>query len=441
MPKKDEGKKMTSQASPSAANTDAILAATASHGVELVKICTLVDDLKKSMEGRLDSIEACPSTLQKEHREAEHRPDDMDEALSTTDSRIAALEATCRDLSTANGLLKAKGNDLQGRSRRLNVRIVGIKEGEENGRPTEFVSRLIPELLGRDNFTKPVKIDRAHRSRTWSVSSDSAANKPRYSTKVRGSTYSPTTRLSYHSGVQTGRLQRWDLPGVGQLPLSGWCTLRRRQHPPLHLPAHRLLFLPVVWKSWRRHAADGEGFRLGYNATVTVGGDECESVDAGDTELRCRTPAGAAGSQSVTVTVGSTSQTASSSFTYNDNLTAQISSLSPRSTTVMGETHSVSGASFSYTQAADVGLLTRNIKIIGEEYPAMMSESFGARLLVGAFSSSGIDFLHITPVLSSLHGLPVLYRTDFKLLMFVFKALNGLAPLYLSELLTVLVEL
>ncbi|KAM4572655.1 fibrocystin-L-like [Odontesthes bonariensis] len=26
---------------------------------------------------------------------------------------------------------------------------------------------------------------------------------------------------SYHSGVQTGRLQRWDLPGVGQLPLSG----------------------------------------------------------------------------------------------------------------------------------------------------------------------------------------------------------------------------
>ncbi|KAM4540003.1 PKHD1 like 1, tandem duplicate 1 [Odontesthes bonariensis] len=78
------------------------------------------------------------------------------------------------------------------------------------------------------------------------------------------------------------------------------------------------------------------GFGLGHNATVTVGGDECELVDAGDTELRCRTPAGAAGSHSVTVTVGSTSQTASSSFTYDVNLTAQISSLSPRSTTVMG---------------------------------------------------------------------------------------------------------
>ena len=45
--------------------------------------------------------------------------------------------------------------------------------------------------------------------------------------------------------------------------------------------------------------------------------------------------------------------------------------------------------------------------------------------------------MHITPVLNSLHWLPVLYRIDFKLLMFVFKALNGLAPSYLSELLTV----
>ena len=41
---------------------------------------------------------------------------------------------------------------------------------------------------------------------------------------------------------------------------------------------------------------------------------------------------------------------------------------------------------------------------------------------------------HITPVLASLHWLPVEYRIKFKTLMFVFKALNGLAPHYISEL-------
>ncbi|PWA19457.1 hypothetical protein CCH79_00020609 [Gambusia affinis] len=64
----------------------------------------------------------------------------------------------------------------------------------------------------------------------------------------------------------------------------------------------------------------------------------------------------------------------------------------PLDHTHMGGTHSVPGSSFSYTLAADVGLLSRNIRIIGEEYPEMMVESFGARLLVGTFSSSGVSY-------------------------------------------------
>ncbi len=42
---------------------------------------------------------------------------------------------------------------------------------------------------------------------------------------------------------------------------------------------------------------------------------------------------------------------------------------------------------------------------------------------------------HITPVLRELHWLPVRQRIKFKILVFVFKALHGLAPEYISELL------
>ncbi|XP_036949440.1 PKHD1 like 1, tandem duplicate 1 isoform X2 [Acanthopagrus latus] len=78
------------------------------------------------------------------------------------------------------------------------------------------------------------------------------------------------------------------------------------------------------------------GFGFSENSTVTVGGEECKLVDASDTELKCRTPAGTAGSQTVTVMVGNMTQAASSSFTYDNNLTPQISDLSPRNTTVIG---------------------------------------------------------------------------------------------------------
>lgn len=41
---------------------------------------------------------------------------------------------------------------------------------------------------------------------------------------------------------------------------------------------------------------------------------------------------------------------------------------------------------------------------------------------------------HITPILIRLHWLPMEYRSQYKLLLYVFKALHGLAPVYLTEL-------
>lgn len=41
----------------------------------------------------------------------------------------------------------------------------------------------------------------------------------------------------------------------------------------------------------------------------------------------------------------------------------------------------------------------------------------------------------MTPVLRSLHWLSVNFRIDFEILLLVFKALRGLAPQYLSDLL------
>ncbi len=42
---------------------------------------------------------------------------------------------------------------------------------------------------------------------------------------------------------------------------------------------------------------------------------------------------------------------------------------------------------------------------------------------------------HITPVLRSLHWLPVTFRMDFKVLLLVYKSLNGLGPKYSADML------
>ena len=56
-------------------------------------------------------------------------------------------------------------------------------------------------------------------------------------------------------------------------------------------------------------------------------------------------------------------------------------------------------------------------------------QNCAARLVVNARRHD-----HITPVLRDLHWLPVEQRIIFKILLFTFKALNGLAPSYLRDL-------
>jgi len=51
-----------------------------------------------------------------------------------------------------------------------------------------------------------------------------------------------------------------------------------------------------------------------------------------------------------------------------------------------------------------------------------------ARLVIGARRSD-----HITPVLQSLHWLPVRQRISYKIAMLVHKCLNGRAPKYLID--------
>ncbi|XP_040289774.1 fibrocystin-L-like [Bufo bufo] len=55
-------------------------------------------------------------------------------------------------------------------------------------------------------------------------------------------------------------------------------------------------------------------------------------------------------------------------------------------------TYQVPNTTLNYTLAADVALLSRNVKIIGQDYPGWYSESFGARVLVSTFSANNMEY-------------------------------------------------
>lgn len=60
--------------------------------------------------------------------------------------------------------MRVKLEDLKNRSRRNNVRVIGIPEGTKGNHPSAFIETLLLEVFGEQSFTRKPQVDRAHRS-------------------------------------------------------------------------------------------------------------------------------------------------------------------------------------------------------------------------------------------------------------------------------------
>ncbi|KAM9336985.1 uncharacterized protein ABDE67_020023 [Symphorus nematophorus] len=122
------------------------------------------DKILKHINDRFDKLDQTLQDVQRSQKELLEKVESVEEQVLDQENRLSGLEKAVSDLKKENSALKLKVDDLEGRSRRNNIKIIGIPEQEEGGKPTEFVEALIPKLLGEDNFQSSVVIDRAHRT-------------------------------------------------------------------------------------------------------------------------------------------------------------------------------------------------------------------------------------------------------------------------------------
>lgn len=113
------------------------------------------------MNNRFDKLDEDIRHVQLSQAELFTSVSAIQDQIKDQDDRIGKLEATVAALGQENATLRTR---LEGHSRRNNIKIFGIPEGEENNNPTDFVQALIPKLLGENSFNNAVLIDRAHRA-------------------------------------------------------------------------------------------------------------------------------------------------------------------------------------------------------------------------------------------------------------------------------------
>ncbi|CAJ0965631.1 unnamed protein product [Ranitomeya imitator] len=87
----------------------------------------------------------------------------VEERVSTAEDHIVKLQKAEKKFAQAIAELAAKNEDLENRSRRNNIRIVGLPEKTEGRNPTEFVENWLLEKIGSTVLTKVFAVERAHR--------------------------------------------------------------------------------------------------------------------------------------------------------------------------------------------------------------------------------------------------------------------------------------
>lgn len=134
----------------------------AAHGDEVTAsmLTSLLEDHRNAicaaMETRFDQLQSTLTDLS-------HRTTTLESGLDVASDRIQALEDQCASLKETCAKLQAKTTDLESRSRRNNIRIIGLPEEIEGQRPTTFFAELLFEVFG-DAFPSPPEVDRAHRA-------------------------------------------------------------------------------------------------------------------------------------------------------------------------------------------------------------------------------------------------------------------------------------
>ncbi|KAI4895056.1 hypothetical protein NFI96_004993, partial [Prochilodus magdalenae] len=123
---------------------------------KMEKTIRVLNESLQPIRERLDSLE---------RTFASHRSSitELESTSAAHDSRLERLEQECRSLKHTNVSLLEKLDDLENRSRRCNLRIVGIPEGLELNDPIGFTTELFKELFGPNLFQSQPIIERAHR--------------------------------------------------------------------------------------------------------------------------------------------------------------------------------------------------------------------------------------------------------------------------------------
>ena len=116
--------------------------------------------LRKELSSIRQELHSTVSALQTTSTQNTKRIDDLEAAATEWSSSVMGLETTVTKLQTEVCSLKSNCLDLEGRSRRLNIILVGVDEGQEKNNARQFCATVLKDV---PSLSEEPRLDRSQR--------------------------------------------------------------------------------------------------------------------------------------------------------------------------------------------------------------------------------------------------------------------------------------
>ncbi|KAJ8358019.1 hypothetical protein AAFF_G00043480 [Aldrovandia affinis] len=140
------------------ASRDANANEEASQSNDNREILAAINSLKAEFTTRHDEVLTAIHEIKKDLSSFAGRLDTAENRIGKTEDIVAVMEDRLGKMQKVVTTLTDKCDDLENRSRRSNLRVVGLPEQAEGKDAESFLEKWIPEVLGLEHFSTPLII-------------------------------------------------------------------------------------------------------------------------------------------------------------------------------------------------------------------------------------------------------------------------------------------
>uniref|UniRef100_H3AQ32 L1 transposable element RRM domain-containing protein n=1 Tax=Latimeria chalumnae TaxID=7897 RepID=H3AQ32_LATCH len=123
-----------------------------------------IHQTNSQIEERISEIKLSISSMDKKMEAFTKRLDKAEHRLGNTEDSVHGVETTMQQLQETVVKLQEKTDDLENRSCRCNLRLVGLPEGEEGKDPVSFLESWLLSFLNLPDLSNNLEVEQAHRA-------------------------------------------------------------------------------------------------------------------------------------------------------------------------------------------------------------------------------------------------------------------------------------